>query len=221
MKSYSNAGMNVAFIAMLLALTGCAKFTIDDAYRPTASGKDDFIEMAADDAKLRVSFAPEGKFFSLGVLVPIVPLGVSTKRGKEVEMTVLATLPAGLPFSFAPVCLDAPPTRLCPKYFQARQAYYYGEHTARQTFLKEPWKTDATAPLADQEIFKNLPVQDGIVWQRMEIELSYLYTCEGTCPDQISVATDELLLLEGRKIGAGVQQFRWRRKSDFEKVILQ
>jgi hypothetical protein len=212
MKFSSVAGLKVAFIAMLPALPGCAKFTIDDAYRP--SGKEDFIEMAADDAKLRVSFAPEGKFFSLGLLVPIVPLGVSVKRGKEVEMKVLATLPAGLPFSFAPVCLDAPPARLCPKRVEVGIAYYYGGPSRLSWEPAQPWQIDVTTPIDAQAIFDHRPFRGEGAWERVQLELSYLYSCENKCPDEISLSTDELLLLEGRKIGAGVQQFRWRRKSD-------
>jgi hypothetical protein len=223
MKSYSSAGMKVAFIAMLLALTGCAKFTIDDAYRPSPSTKDDFIEMTADDAQLLLSFTPEGKFFSLGVLVPIVPLGVSVKRGKEIEMKLSATLPAGLPFSFAPVCLEAPPSRLCPKRGAVWIDYQGGRPGRLSWGPTEPWEFDVTRPIAAQEIFDHHPYfgEGEYAWKSVRVELTYLYTCEGKCPDEISVATDELLLLEGRKIGAGVQQFRWGRKSDFEQVILQ
>lgn len=213
--------MKVAFVAMLMTLGGCATFSVDDAYRPIASGKEDFIEMVADDAKLRVSFAPETKFFSVGLLVPIVPLGASAKRGTEVEMKVLATLPAGLPFSFAPVCLDAPPSRLCPKQVQVGIAYYYGGPSRLSWEFAEPWEIDVTAPIVAQDVFEHRPFRGEGSWETIQLELTYLYACEGKCPDEISLPTDDLLLLQGKKIGAGVQQFRWRRKSDFEKVIIQ
>lgn len=226
MKSCSGAGVKVVFIAVLVALGGCATFSVDDAYRPSGSDQQDFIEMVGDGAKLRVSFVPETKFFSVGLVVPMVPLGASAERSKEVAMKVLATLPAGQPFSFAPVCLDAPPSRLCPQSVQVGIAYYYGEPTQHGPGFvdwnhAQPWEIDATAPIADQDIFKHRPFRGERDWTRMELEIIYTYVCDGQCPDELSLATDQLLLLRGKNIGAGVQKFRWRRKADYGRVIVQ
>ncbi len=228
MKSPHGAGSKVAFVAMLLTLGGCSRFFVYDTYKPVVpSAQPGVLQLVNEDIALRVSFVSDLRFASFGVVgVPVVPVAASATpaRRRKIDMNLQVLLPGAFPFSIAPVCLDPPASRLCPKQVRVQNVAYHGKdpedgRTRSALDFFHPWTTDGTAPITDQDVFKHYPFRGTGQLQAVTVDLQYKYECEEHCPDEIFLSTDELLVLEGRKFGQGVQQLRWGRVKEYEAAM--
>ncbi|MFC4309245.1 hypothetical protein ACFPN2_09150 [Steroidobacter flavus] len=227
MNSFRGAGLKVAFVAMLLTVGGCSRFFVYDTYKPgVPSGEPGVLRLVNEDMALQVSFVSDLRFASFGgVGLPVVPVAAGpTSRPRKIEMNLLVTLPGGRPFSIAPVCLDPPVSRLCPQEVRVSNVSYFGKdaedgRTRSVLDFFHPWTTNGKAPITDQDVFTHHLFRGKGPLQSVTVTLEYKYECGDRCPNEIFLSTDELLVVEGRQFGHGVQQLHWGRVKEYEPAM--
>jgi hypothetical protein len=224
----------IPLLAVGLIVAGCSSYEVRDAYVP-AAGAAAALRFEQDQAMLNIGFEPDSRFTSIGLLgVPFIPVHTSHDGSKKIDLELYLTLRRDRDFSFTQrpcLTLEGQQT-LCPnQIWLSASALYQDDGSAYRDQLPRWQKLDAFHGAKTELTFT--PQDDGVrvdrarvyrhygysgspAWGYMHVVVRYTYDCSGTCPEQLTLDTADLVSLENLSIPSRVVRFDKKRQHDYD-----
>jgi hypothetical protein len=214
---------------LLVGSASCSAFAIYDAYIFDESNEN-YLVFKRNGAIAILEFVPDEKLASYGLLgVPAVPVYAGTRDVTTIALELELTLWEKSDFYFSVPCLDTSNGQLCP--YSARldarfQSSYWklsadGEAQWISSFDSGPIEIVLPLPgnlgrIDDDKVFDYFGYAGSPPWNFAYVQLVFSYKCEAVCPDEFSLAADDVVVVSDKVRSQGVHQLRRTRVKDYD-----